>query len=39
LRSLPENFDAINPQSGQPVGMGCMNMSNEEIYPGLDTST
>ena len=36
-RSLPEIFDAINPQSKQPVGMGCMNMSNEEIYPALDT--
>ena len=32
--SVPEIFDAINPQSKQPVGMGCMNMSNEEIYPG-----
>jgi hexosaminidase len=29
LRSVPEIFDAINPQSKQPVGMGCMNMSNE----------
>ncbi len=37
LRSLPEIFDAINPQSGQPVGLGCMNMANEEIYPALDT--
>ncbi len=37
LRSLPEIFDAINPQSKQPVGIGCMNMSNEEIYPALDT--
>jgi hexosaminidase len=36
-RSLPEIFDAINPQSGQPVGMGCMNMSNEKLYPALDT--
>lgn len=36
LRSLPEIFDAINPQSRQPVRMGCMNMSNEEIYPALD---
>ncbi len=36
-RSLPEIFDAINPQSNQPVGMGCMNMSNEAIYPALDT--
>ena len=36
-RSVPEIFDAINPQSKQPVGMGCMNMSNEEIYPALDT--
>ena len=37
LRSMPEIFDAINPQSKQPVGMGCMNMSNEAIYPALDT--
>jgi hexosaminidase len=37
LRSLPEIFDAINPDSKQPVGMGCMNMSNEAIYPALDT--
>lgn len=37
LRSMPEIFDAINPQTKQPVGMGCMNMSNEAIYPALDT--
>jgi hypothetical protein len=37
LRSLPEVFDAIDPQSKQPVGMGCMNMSNEAIYPALET--
>jgi hexosaminidase len=37
LRTVPEIFDAINPQSKQPVGMGCMNMSNEEIYHALDT--
>lgn len=37
LRSLPEVFDAINPQSKQPVDMGCMNMSSEEIYPALDS--
>jgi hexosaminidase len=36
LRSVPEVFDAINPQSKQPVGLGCMNMSNEDIYPALD---
>ncbi len=36
-RSLPEIFDAINPQSKQPVGIGCMNMSNEALYPALDT--
>ena len=36
-RSAPEIFDAINPQSKQPVGMGCMNMANEEIYLALDT--
>jgi hexosaminidase len=37
LRSLPEIFDAINPETKQPVGMGCMNMASEEIYPALDT--
>lgn len=36
-RALPEIFDAINPQSKEPVGLGCMNMSSEEIYPALDT--
>src|SRR5262249_40886253 len=36
-RSLPEIFDALNPQSGQPVGIGCMNMANEALYPPLDT--
>jgi hexosaminidase len=36
-RSLPEVFDAINPESGQPVGLGCMNLSNEALYPALDT--
>jgi hexosaminidase len=36
-RSLPDIFDAINPQSRQPVGMGCMNLSNEDLYPALDT--
>lgn len=37
LRSLPQVFDAINPQSGQPVELGCMNMSSEELYSALDT--
>jgi hexosaminidase len=37
LRALPEIFDAVNPKTGQPVHMGCMNMSNEAIYPALDT--
>jgi hexosaminidase len=36
-RSLPEVFDAINQQSGQPVGIGCMSMANEALYPALDT--
>jgi hexosaminidase len=36
-RSLPEIFDAINPESGRPVGLGCMNLSNEALYPALDT--
>lgn len=35
-RAMPEVFDAINPRSGQPVGIGCMNMSNEALYPVLD---
>ncbi|HVS40532.1 MAG TPA: family 20 glycosylhydrolase, partial [Gemmataceae bacterium] len=36
-RSAPEIFDAINPESNQPVGIGCMNMSSETLYPALDT--
>jgi len=36
-RSLPEIFDAINPESKQPVGIGCMNMSSEALYQALDT--
>jgi hexosaminidase len=36
-RSLPEVFDAIDPGSGRPVGLGCMNLSNEALYPALDT--
>jgi autotransporter-associated beta strand protein len=36
-RSLPEVFDAIDPDSKRPVGIGCMNMSNEALYPALDT--
>ena len=36
-RSAPEVFDAINPESKQPVGIGCMNMSSEALYPALDT--
>jgi hexosaminidase len=36
-RSLPAIFDAINPESKQPVGIGCMNMSNEALYAALDT--
>jgi hypothetical protein len=36
-RALPEIFDAINPESKQPVWIGCMNMSNEALYPALDT--
>jgi hexosaminidase len=37
LRSLPAVFDAINPKTKQPVGLGCMNMASEELYPALDT--
>ena len=37
LNCLPEIFDAINPETKQPINMGCMNMANEEIYPALDT--
>jgi hexosaminidase len=36
LRAVPEVFDAINPRTKQPVGIGCMSMSNEELYPALD---
>jgi hypothetical protein len=35
-RSAPEVFDAISPDSGRPVGIGCMNLSNEALYPALD---
>jgi hexosaminidase len=37
LRSLPEVFDAIDIATGQPVGIGCMNMANEKLYPVLDS--
>ncbi len=37
LRSLPEIFDAINPDTKQPVGLGCMNIASEALYPALDT--
>jgi hexosaminidase len=37
VRCLPEIFDAINPDSRQPVGIGCMNISNEGLYAALDT--
>ena len=37
LRSFPEVFDAINPATGKPVNMGCMNMANEQLYEVLDT--
>ncbi|MEI7900418.1 MAG: family 20 glycosylhydrolase [bacterium] len=37
LNGLPEIFDAVNPETKQPIGLGCMNMASEEIYPALDT--
>jgi hexosaminidase len=37
VRALPDIFDAIDPQSGQPVSIGCMSMANENLYPALDT--
>ncbi|MCX6875673.1 MAG: family 20 glycosylhydrolase [Verrucomicrobia bacterium] len=37
LNCLPEVFDAINPETKQPIRLGCMNMASEEIYPALDT--
>ena len=37
LNCLPEVFDAINPETKQPIGLGCMNIASEEIYPALDT--
>jgi len=37
LSCLPEIFDAINPETKEPINLGCMNMANEEIYPALDT--
>lgn len=37
VRAMPEVFDAIDPESKQPIGIGCMNMSNEALYEVLDT--
>jgi hypothetical protein len=37
VRSMPEVFDAIDPVSKRPVGLGCMNLSSEALYPALDT--
>ncbi len=37
LNCLPEVFDAINPETKQPVHLGCMNIASEDIYPALDT--
>jgi hexosaminidase len=37
LNCLPEIFDAINPETRQPVGLGCMNIASENLYPALDT--
>jgi N-acetyl-beta-hexosaminidase len=34
---LPEVFYAIDPGSKRPVGLGCMNMSNEGLYTAHDT--
>jgi len=37
VRAMPEVFDAIDPDTKQPVGIGCMNLSSEALYPALDT--
>jgi hexosaminidase len=37
VRALPEVFDAIDSESKRPVGLGCMNLSSEVLYPALDT--
>ena len=37
LNCLPEVFDAINPETKEPIHLGCMNMASEQIYPALDT--
>jgi hexosaminidase len=37
VRALPEVFDALDPESKRPVGLGCMNLSSEALYPALDT--
>jgi hexosaminidase len=37
VRAMPEVFDAIHPETKQPIGIGCMNMSSEALYPVLDT--
>src|SRR5215469_1144851 len=36
VRAMPEVFDAIDPQSKRPVGIGCMNLSSEALYAALD---
>jgi hexosaminidase len=37
VRAMPDVFDAIDPESRQPIGIGCMNMSNEALYEVVDT--
>jgi hypothetical protein len=37
VRAMPEVFDAIDPESKQPIGIGCMNMSSQALYEVLDT--
>jgi hypothetical protein len=37
VRAMPEAFDAIHPETKQPIGIGCMNMSGESLYPVLET--
>ena len=34
---MPEVFGTIDPKTGRPIDIGVMNMSNEALYPVLDT--
>ena len=35
-RAMPEIFDAADPRTGAPLGLGCMNMASDRLYDALD---